>query len=64
MDKRATHAVKVAVEKAVLSKKPVAKYDNSTEMMRIIRKHKEDISIFPNDYWDEDATVVFELGQF
>lgn len=33
-------------------------YDNSTEMMRIIRKHKEDISIFPNDYWDEDAIMA------
>ena len=28
-------------------------YDNSLEPIRIIRKHKEDISVFPNDLWSE-----------
>ena len=29
-------------------------YDNSIEPIRIIRKHKEDISIFPNKLWSEN----------
>ncbi len=29
-------------------------YDNSVKPVRIIRKHKDDISIFPNDLWDID----------
>ena len=29
-------------------------YDNSIEPVRIIRKHKEDISIFPNELWSEE----------
>ena len=29
-------------------------YDNSGDKVkRIIRKHKDDISIFPNEIWDE-----------
>jgi predicted ABC-type ATPase len=28
-------------------------YDNTEEPVRIIRKHKEDISIFPNELWTE-----------
>lgn len=32
-------------------------YDNTTEPIRIIRKHKEDISIFPNEYWPEDEIL-------
>lgn len=28
-------------------------YDNTIEPVRIIRKHKEDISIFPNEIWNE-----------
>ena len=28
-------------------------YDNTIEPFRIIRKHKEDISIFSNDFWSE-----------
>mgnify|MGYP001856589420 CR=1 FL=1 len=32
-------------------------YDNSIEPVRIIRKHKEDISIFPNDLWTEDKIL-------
>lgn len=29
-------------------------YDNTIEPIRIIRKHKDDISIFPNDLWTEE----------
>ena len=34
-------------------------YDNTFEPIRIIRKHKEDISIFPNELWSEER--IFEL---
>lgn len=29
-------------------------YDNTIEPIRIIRKHKDDISIFPNELWGEE----------
>lgn len=29
-------------------------YDNTVEPVRIIRKHKEDVSIFPNELWSEE----------
>lgn len=32
-------------------------YDNTVDPIRIIRKHKEDISIFPNEFWSEDALL-------
>lgn len=32
-------------------------YDNTIEPVRIIRKHKEDISIFPNKLWTEEALL-------
>lgn len=32
-------------------------YDNTTEPVRIIRKHKESISIFPNQIWTEDKLL-------
>lgn len=32
-------------------------YDNTIEPVRIVRKHKEDISIFPNDLWSEDEIM-------
>lgn len=32
-------------------------YDNTIEPVRIIRKHKEDISIFPNELWSEDKII-------
>ena len=32
-------------------------YDNTDEPIRIIRKHKESISIFPNDLWTEDKIL-------
>ena len=28
-------------------------YDNTETPKRIIRKHKDDISIYPNEYWAE-----------
>lgn len=32
-------------------------YDNTEEPARIIRKHKEEISIFPNDLWSEEKIL-------
>jgi predicted ABC-type ATPase len=32
-------------------------YDNTEEPVRIIRKHKEDISIFPNELWTEEKIL-------
>lgn len=32
-------------------------YDNTDEPVRIIRKHKDDISIFPNDLWSEEKIL-------
>ena len=32
-------------------------YDNSIEPTRIVRKHKEDISIFPNKLWSEEKLM-------
>ena len=32
-------------------------YDNTNVPVRIIRKHKEDISIFPNKLWDEEKII-------
>ena len=32
-------------------------YDNTENPVRIIRKHKEDLSIFPNDIWAEDDII-------
>ena len=32
-------------------------YDNTEEPVRIIKKHKEDISIFPNDLWTEERIL-------
>lgn len=32
-------------------------YDNTEEPIRIIRKHKEDISIFVNDIWNEEMIL-------
>lgn len=36
-------------------------YDNTFEPVRVIRKHKEDISIFANELWSEEQ--IFELMQ-
>ncbi|MCD8368808.1 MAG: zeta toxin family protein [Clostridiales bacterium] len=32
-------------------------YDNTNTPVRIIRKHKEEISIFPNEIWPEDKIL-------
>lgn len=32
-------------------------YDNTDKAERIIRKHKDDISIFPNKFWDEESII-------
>lgn len=32
-------------------------YDNTEEPVRIIRKHKDDITIFPNDLWSEEMII-------
>lgn len=29
-------------------------YDNTVSPTRIIRKHKEDISIYPNQFWNDE----------
>jgi hypothetical protein len=32
-------------------------YDNTVEPVRIIRKHKNDVSIFPNELWDVEKIL-------
>ena len=32
-------------------------YDNTVEPIRIIRKHKEDISIYSNEFWSEEELL-------
>ena len=32
-------------------------YDNTITPVRIVRKHKDDISIFPNDLWSESKII-------
>ena len=32
-------------------------YDNTIAPVRIVRKHKDDISIFPNDLWSEQGII-------
>ena len=42
-------------------------YDNTETPTRIIRKHKDDISIYPNEYWAEKDILhsrTFVLGCF
>lgn len=34
-------------------------YDNTEEPVRIIRKHKEEITIYPNEFWSKER--IFEL---
>ena len=38
-------------------------YDNTIEPVRIIRKHKGDISIFPNELWSEDRIINLIEGE-
>lgn len=37
-------------------------YDNAMEPIRIIRKHKEDVSIFPNKLWPEEEILKLLEG--
>lgn len=37
-------------------------YDNTEEPVRIIRKHKDNISIFPNDLWTEERILKLIKG--
>lgn len=37
-------------------------YDNTMEPIRIIRKHKEDVSIFPNKLWPEEEILKLLEG--
>lgn len=37
-------------------------YDNTIEPVRIIRKHKEDVSVFPNEFWDVDQLIELAEG--
>ena len=32
-------------------------YDNTIQPIRIIRKHKEELSIFPNENWTEEMII-------
>lgn len=32
-------------------------YDNTYKPVRIIRKHKNEISVFPNELWDEERIL-------
>lgn len=32
-------------------------YDNTIEPVRIVRKHKDDISVFPNEFWTEKELI-------
>lgn len=33
-------------------------YDNTIEPVRIVRKHKDDISVFPNEFWTEEDLIA------
>ncbi len=40
-------------------------YDNSLrKIIRIIRKHKEELAMFPNDIWDEEKIIALMEGRF
>ena len=32
-------------------------YDNTIDPVRIIRKHKDDVSVFPNELWSEEELI-------
>lgn len=36
-------------------------YDNTDTITRIVRKHKDEITIFPNKYWEEDGILELIL---
>ena len=39
-------------------------YDNTDKPNRIIRKHKDDITVFPNEYWSEEAIIALIRGTY
>lgn len=39
-------------------------YDNTDTPYRIVRKHKENITIFPNEYWDEEDIIALITGTY
>lgn len=39
-------------------------YDNTDTPYRIIRKHKNSITIFPNEYWDEEDIIALITGTY
>ena len=39
-------------------------YDNTDKPIRIIRKHEEDITVFPNEYWSEEDIIALIRGTF
>lgn len=39
-------------------------YDNTDTPYRIIRKHKDSITIFPNEYWDEGDIIALITGTY
>ena len=39
-------------------------YDNTDSPYRIIRKHKDSITIFPNEYWDEEDIIALITGTY
>lgn len=39
-------------------------YDNTDTPYRIIRKHKDNITIFPNEYWDEEDIIALITGTY
>lgn len=39
-------------------------YDNTDNPYRIIRKHKDSITIFPNEYWDEEDIIALITGTY
>ena len=41
-------------------------YDNTNEKpVRIIRKHKDDVTVFPNENWDEEKTYkLIEISEY
>ena len=39
-------------------------YDNTDKPNRIIRKHKDDITVFPNEYWSEEDIIALIRGTY
>ena len=39
-------------------------YDNTDTPYRIIRKHKDSITVFPNEYWNEEDIIALITGTY